>query len=374
MEMQIKGRVAAVLAAAIVLGGCGREDGSAVPATRLPVAVIAVEAITLEQFEELPGRVVAFRRADVRPQISGIVRRRLFKEGTDVRAGQPLFQIDPAPFKADAAVATAALQRAQTTLTHAQMQVARLKTLVASNAISLQAYDDAVAQRDQAAAELGQARAVLRRRQLDLQFTTVEAPINGRIDQSLVSEGTLVGASDAAPMARIEQIDDVYVDARQRATAPLPVRAPDGKPMAATIHPSNAGTPAIAGTLLFSGVTVDAGTGEVVLRILVANADRQLLPGMFVHARLLRATIPGALMVPQQAVTRTEFKAHLWVVDAQDRARRLPVELGELTERRYVIRSGIQAGARVVIEGADRLIEGRAVSTTSWRPASAHAH
>ncbi|MTJ80025.1 MAG: efflux RND transporter periplasmic adaptor subunit [Telmatospirillum sp.] len=365
------------LLAAVVIALTGCDDGPPQsPPPPAPVAVMTLVPARVELTEDLPGRVAAVRVAEIRPQVSGIVQQRLFEQGTEIRAGDPLFQINPAPFKADAEMAAAALQRAGAALARAQVQTRRLEPLMQAEAISRQTYDDAVTQRDQAAADVAQARATLARRQLDLKFATVDAPISGRIDQALVTEGALVSPTDAGPMARIQQVDQVYVDVRQPATSlealrqALALRQADrhsGLPV--TVLRSD-GTPYDAeGRILFSGITVDAGTGDVLLRVLVDNAQRALLPGMFVRARVHRASYAGSLMVPQQAVVRVGGKPLVWVVGDGDVVRAQPVDLGELIERRYRIRAGLEAGQRVVVGGAERLSEGAIVAPHDWKPA-----
>lgn len=202
---------ACALVAVMLMAGCERSEPAAVPPAP-QVSVLTLAPSRLELTDDLPGRVAALRVAEIRPQVSGIVLHRSFEQGSEVRAGQPLFQIDPAPFKAEVDSAAAALQRATVGLERARVQVARLQPLVKSDAVSRQVYDDAVFQHDQAVAEVAQARATLARRTLDLKFATVEAPIPGRVDQALVTEGALVGGSDGNPMARVQQIDQVYVD------------------------------------------------------------------------------------------------------------------------------------------------------------------
>ena len=373
----------ALVLAALVLAGCDGGAQEAAPVlAQVSVLTLTARQVTLE--DELPGRVAAVRTAEIRPQVSGIVQRRLFEQGAEIRAGQPLFQINPAPFRADADMAAAALQRAQAVLARARVQAARLQPLVKADAVSQQVYDEAVSQRDQAAADVAQARATLTRRQLDLKFATVDAPIGGRIDQALVTEGALVGINDSNPLARIQQIDQVYVDVRQPAAALEALRAAlapqhatdngsGSEGLSASILRSN-GTPyPQAGRILFSGINVDAGTGDVLLRILVDNPERLLLPGMFVRARVPRGQPAEALLVPQQAISRTGGKAGVWVVDAQDHAQRVPVDLGELVGRDYLIRSGLQAGQRVVVEGGERLTDGAPVASKAWQAAGARA-
>ncbi|HDR9756293.1 TPA: efflux RND transporter periplasmic adaptor subunit [Burkholderia cepacia] len=365
------GAVCALVAA--MLAGCGpSEQQAAAPA--IPVAAMTVAATPLDVTEDLPGRVAAVRIAEIRPQVSGIVQRRLFEQGTEVRAGQPLFQINPAPFKADMDTAAAALQRAEAALARAKVQTTRLKPLVEADAISRQVYDDSVSQRDQAAADVAQARATLARRQLDLKFATVEAPITGRIDQALVTEGALVASSDSQPMARIQEIDQIYVDVRQPAASLDSLRGA----LAAQPEASGNGLPIdvlrdddtrydARGRMLFSGVNVDPGTGDVLLRVLVDNPKRQLLPGMYVRARIPRAHYANAVTVPQQAVVRAGGKPQVWVLDAKGTAHLKAVEVGELTNRSYRIKSGLQAGQKVVVEGMERLIDGAPVAATDWK-------
>jgi len=368
-------RTGGVLAlAALVLAGCGESaPEAAIPP--IPVAVMTLAPSRAELSEDLPGRVAAVRVAEIRPQVSGIVQRRLFEQGAEIRAGAPLFQINPAPFKADADMAAAALQRAEAALARARIQTQRLEPLVKADAISRQTYDDAVSQRDQAAADVAQARATLARRKLDLKFATVDAPISGRIDQAMITEGALVSPTDSNPMARIQQVDQVYVDVRQPASSLETVREALASPQAdratglpVTVLRSN-GTPYnVHGRILFSGINVDSGTGDVLLRVLVDNPARDLLPGMFVRARVPRASYDAALMVPQQAVIRQGDKAKVWVVGEGDLAWSVPVDLGELIDRRYRIRDGLVAGQRVVVEGADRLFDGTAIAPQTWQP------
>lgn len=357
---------------AVMLMGCEQSE----PVTDNPapqVSVLTVAPSRLELTDDLPGRVAALRVAEIRPQVSGIVLRRRFEQGSEVAAGQPLFQIDPAPFKSEMDMAAAALQRATVGLERARVQVARLQPLVKADAVSRQVYDDAVFQRDQAVADVAQARATLARRELDLKFATVEAPIPGRIDQALVTEGALVGGSDGNPMARIQQIDQVYVDVRQPASSLAPLR----KAMALRKADSGDGLPVAilrgdgepyeaTGRVLFSGISVDPGTGDVLLRILVDNPRRDLLPGMFVRARVPRASYADALTLPQQAVVRVGGQPQVWTLDGKDQAFLKPVELGELVDRRYRVTAGLEAGRRVVVEGMERLSEGVPVSARDW--------
>ncbi len=372
--MFVKQRYAGALLAVIAafgLAGCDVAPQEQETPAPPQVSVLTLTGRELVISEDLPARVAALRSADIRAQISGIVQRRLFEQGAEISAGTVLFQINPAPFKADVDSAAAALQRAEAVLARARIQIDRLKQLLRTDAISRQTYDDAISQRDQAAADVAQARATLARHQLNLQFASVEAPIAGRIDQALVSEGALVSPTDATPMARIQQIDQVYVDVRQPASVLESLRQQAGSTapeLAVEILGSN-GTPlGMQGHILFSGIEVDAGTGDVLLRVLVDNPERRLLPGLYVQARITRARYANALTVPQQAVVRTSGQTSVWVVDGQGQAQLVPVNTAELVNGQYRIASGLSAGQQVVIEGIDRLTPGVQVIASPWQP------
>ncbi|MFQ1607930.1 efflux RND transporter periplasmic adaptor subunit [Aeromonas veronii] len=372
--MFVKQRYAGALLAVIAafgLAGCDAAPQEQETPALPQVSVLTLTGRELVISEDLPARVAALRSADIRAQISGIVQRRLFEQGAEISAGTVLFQINPAPFKADVDSAAAALQRAEAVLARARIQIERLRPLLRTDAISRQTYDDAVSQRDQAAADVAQARATLARHQLNLQFSSVEAPIAGRIDQALVSEGALVSPTDTTPMARIQQIDQVYVDVRQPASVLESLRQQAGSTapeLAVEILGSN-GTPlGMQGHILFSGIEVDAGTGDVLLRVLVDNPERRLLPGLYVQARITRARYANALTVPQQAVVRTSGQTSVWVVDGQGQAQLVPVNTAELVNSQYRIASGLSAGQQVVIEGIDRLTPGVQVIASPWQP------
>lgn len=370
------GSVLAVLAV-LGLAGCDAPQQEAQPEP-VQVSVMTLTSHTLDVSEDLPARVAAFRTAEIRPQVGGIVQRRLFEQGADIKAGAALFEIDAAPFKAEVQNAAAALKRAQAVLARARIQVERLQPLVSAEAVSQQTYDDAASQREQAAADVAQAEAALARKRLDLKYATVSAPISGRVDQAQVSEGALVSTTDTTPMATVQQIDQVYVDVRESATSLERWRHALGSQLA----PGTDGVPVqvldssgkaygLSGRILFSGISVDAGTGNVLLRVQVDNPNRQLLPGMYVLARVPRAHHTDALSVPQQAVLRRDGQASVWILGEGEQVQRVPVELGELVGRRYRIVSGLSAGQRVVIEGLDRLAEGAIVKARLWQAGTA---
>lgn len=367
------GQVGLAMAMVVLLTACGPSAVQEEPAEMPVVATITLGSSQLDITEDLPGRVAALRVAEIRPQVNGIILRRLFEQGSEVRAGQPLFQINPAPFRAEVDIAAATLQRAQATLARARVQCARLQPLVKAEAISRQTYDDAVSLRDQAAADVVQARAALARRQLDLRFATVEAPIAGRIDQTLISEGALVSSSDSNPLARIQQINKVYVDVRRPASSldtlrdalnsaqrkvdaglPVTLLRGDGQPYAEQ------------GRILFSGINVDTGTGDVLLRVLVDNPQRRLLPGMFVQARVPLVSYRDALTIPQQSVVHVAGQSMVWVIDANRQVHQVPVTLGEQVGYFYRVRLGLLPGQRIVVEGMERLTDGAQVNPQAW--------
>lgn len=361
-------------ASLLVLASCGSQQQPPPPPPE--VSVIKVGAGAVEIADELPGRVVAYRVAEIRPQVSGIIQRRLFEQGSEVREGQPLFQINPAPFRADAGSAAAAVKRAEATLERARIQEQRLAPLMRSDAISGQDFDDAVAARAQAAADLAQTRAELDRRQVDLGFATIRSPISGRIDQAVLTEGGLASSSDTNPLATVQQIDRVYVDVRQPATRLEALRA------AARKGAANQGAPvdiilgegrvhAVKGRLLFSGISVDPGTGEVIARVEVPNADRTLLPGMFVRARLPRLAQSDAIMVPLQAIAHMGDQTSVNIVDAAGKVQTRKVVLGDEKDGKVIVESGLKPGDVVMVEGQDRVQPGAKVKPMPWRAAAA---
>ncbi|HDS1220515.1 TPA: efflux RND transporter periplasmic adaptor subunit [Stenotrophomonas maltophilia] len=352
---------------ALAMTACSSPEASPEPAPR--VSVVTVGPQVVQRDDELPGRVTAVRTAQIRAQVGGIVQRRLFEQGAEVTAGQALFQIDPAAFRADVDSALAALQRSEAALARSRVQSQRLHALAAAQAVSQQHRDDASAEYEQARAAVNEARAILARRQLDLRYATVSAPISGRIDQAWVTEGALVGVADAEPMAVVQQIDQVYVDVRQPASQLESLQrsaASGGQSSVAIIGP--AGRPlSERGELLFSGISVDARTGDVMLRILVNNPQRQLLPGMYVRARVPRGAPSSALVLPQQAVLRSAGgQAYAWVVGSDGRAVIRTLEIDGSVDRQWLVRHGLKAGEKVVVEGQERLQEGVVVQMHDW--------
>lgn len=374
--------LASCLSLAMLTTACDEKNGDAsaeqiqeqaAPAVNVHTVTVKQQPVSLE--DVLPGRVVAFRTAEIRPQVSGIVLSRPFEQGSEVKSGDTLFKINPDTFKAEVETAAAALKRAEASMNAERVKVERLKPLVEADAISKQSYDDAVAAEAQTAAEVAQAKAILQRRKLDLEFATVVSPISGRIDQTFVTEGALVAPSDVNPMAVVQQIDQVYVDVRQPATRLEDLRATvqSVDAAAASIEILSSGGKAYPekGKLLFSGINVDAGTGDVVVRVLVPNAGGELLPGMYVRAKLPNTVIENGILVPQQAVQRDSAGGAYVNIVENNAASVRTVEPGEIVDGQYVILSGLNVGDVVIVYGAGNLQPGMSVNAVDASQAQA---
>lgn len=372
------GRLCLLPFAVLVVAGCKGETTAAAStdAARVVVATTMANPETVTLVDELPGRVAAFRTAEIRPQVGGIIEKRRFEQGSEVEAGQTLFEINPEPFKAEVASAAAALQRAQARLARSQAKFDRARQLLPTNAISHAGYDDALADLADTKAGVAEAQATLDRRRLDLGFATVRAPIGGRIGPELVSEGALVSASGVNALALIQQIDQVYVDVRQPAAQIDIIRAAaqsgqleaTAKVPVAILAASGEPYP-VSGRALFSDISVDPGTGNVTVRVQVANPQRLLLPGMYVRARLPRGVRTNVLLVPQEAVIRDPAgRPQLIVLGDANMPERRVVDLGEFVERRYIVKSGLKSGERVVVQGQERVQDGVPVEAVPTQP------
>ncbi len=379
--------LAGLLLAAALITGCGeRQPGSATaPAGGAPkappppqVGVIAVRPEPVVLSTELPGRLEALRVAQVRARVAGIVQKRHFAEGSDVKAGQVLFTLDAAPFRAALASARAALARAEANLGQARMQVGRLEPLARANAVSQQEFTNAQSAQKLAEAERAATRAALDSAQINLDYATIKAPIAGRIGRSLVSEGALVGQGEATPLAVIQQIDPVYVNFTQSATELLALRralaqgrlrglGEDAGARVNVLLDDGSAWPH-AGRLLFSDLTVDQGSGQVTLRAQVPNPGQLLLPGMYVRVRVEQARLDAAILVPQQAVSRSASGDSLFVVDEKDVARPRPMQLHSAQGGRWLVSDGLKAGERVVVDGFQRMRPGAPVRPVPWQP------
>lgn len=375
-----------MLAAAALIAGCDGGQGAPGPqAEALPtVETITVERGPLALSSELPGRVEPLRVAEVRARVAGIVLSRNFTEGADVEAGQVLFQIDPAPFKAALSRAQGALAKAEANLFDARAVLKRHEELVRIEAVSRQDYDAAQARLKSAQAERQAALAEVETAKLDLGHATVKAPISGRIGRALVTEGALVGQGEATPLAMVQQIDPVYVDFKQPVAEVQALRAElaagrlaQDEGRGARISVSVEGTGEQRdGHLLFSDITVDRGTGQISLRGRFDNADGLLLPGMYVRVHAPQGVNPQAVLVPQRAVVRgTDGSPQVLVVDDQDTVQARQVRTGAMRGAAWHITDGLQAGDRVVVGGrakaGDKVAVAPAASPATAGPAAA---
>jgi membrane fusion protein, multidrug efflux system len=371
------GRSALALLPALMLLACGGSSDQP-PAPPPPeVSVVTVSAAPVTNIIELPGRVQAVRTAEVRARVDGIVQRRLYEEGTDVRAGTPLFQIDPRPLRAALDAAQAALRRAQAEQTNARRDVERFRPLVARNAISEQEFDAAVARAAQAEADVGSARAQVEQAQLNLGYATVTAPIAGRAGRAQVTEGALVSAAQGTLMATVEQLDPMYVNFSQSSTEVLRIRRDiqSGRlrmggvgQTRVTLILEDGSIYERSGVLDFLDQSVDPSTGTVSLRAEFPNPRRILLPGEFVRARIEAGVRPDGILVPQRAVQLTADGANVMVVDAKGIATPRPVKVGELRGSQWDIRSGLKPGDRVITDGLQKVQPGSPVRVAGAAP------
>jgi len=377
------GLLALLLAAC---GGGGEQKPAAAGGGAPPppeVAVITVEPKTTPLVTELPGRVEASRVAQVRARVNGIVQKRLFREGSEVKAGQVLFQIDPAPYQAAVDSAKAVLAKAQANVVQANELATRFKPLADAKAISAQEYVDAQSAQAQAQADVAAASAALRTAQLNLGYASVTAPISGRIGRALVTEGALVSAAEATQMALIQQIDPVYVNATQAVAEVARLR----KAATATAADLSAVRVVLEdgselpqrGRLLFSDLSVDPTSGQVTLRTEVANPQAQLLPGMYVRTRLVQGQIADAMLVPQQAVTRGPQGDSVLVVGEGGMATPRNIKVSGASGSNWIVLDGLKAGEQVIVEGFQKMRPGAPVKPVPWtgaavaRPAPAAA-
>ncbi|WP_448145799.1 efflux RND transporter periplasmic adaptor subunit [Labrys miyagiensis] len=359
-----------------MLAGCSDESSPPqTPASLAQVAIVDVSPQKLPVVAELPGRVSPVVTAQVRPRVTGIVLKRVFEQGSTVRVGDLLYAIDPEPFDARVASANATLDSAVAAQTLAKQRADRQIELLPKGATSKESSDSAVAALAQSNADVERARADLKTAALDLQYTQIRAPISGRIGRALVTEGALVSPTSDV-MAVIQQIDPIYADFTQPADTLIALRnaVADGKLQAdesgsALMKLFSAGGRPYPheGRLLFTEASVNAATGQIILRAEFPNPDNDLLPGMFVRARLQQAALENALAVPEQAVQHdTAGKAQLYVVGQDDKIEVRVVSLGWLIEGRWVVIEGIAPGDRVIVEGFQRIAPGAQVTTQKW--------
>lgn len=369
-----------VLSFSLVLHGCGTEQASdQTQVSAAKVTVISVQPQPINFSENLPARVQAFRTAEIRPQVGGIIEKVLFAQGSEVKAGQPLYKINSETFEADVNSNRAGLNKAEAEVNRLKIQLERYQQLLPSNAISKQEVSNAEAQYRQAIADVAQMKALLARQNLNLRYATVRAPISGRIGKSFVTEGALVSQGDSNTMATIQQIDRVYVDVKQsigeyeRLKAALQSGELSANNQKDVQILNSLGQPYnVSAKMLFEDINVDPETGDVTIRIEVNNSERKLLPGMYVRVTIERASVPQALLVPEQAIQRNmNGDPQVYVVNAKGGADVRPVELGQQYEQFYLINKGLKAGDKVVVEGIERIQPNQKLAISVWKAASA---
>jgi membrane fusion protein (multidrug efflux system) len=377
-------RVRAVLLTvtlAAALAGCGRgQDGSQQGPGAMPVTVVTLRAEPVTLIRELPGRTSAFLVAEVRPQVSGIVKARLFAEGASVKAGQALYQLDDATYRADYGVAKAAVARSAATLEAARLRAQRTGELVKTGVVSAQDNDNAVAALRQAEADVESSRAALAAAGVVLGHARITSPISGRIGKSAVTEGALVKAEQDEPLATVQQLDPVYVDVTQSSAELLQLKRElaegtlEHASLPVAIVLEDGSRYAHAGTLEFSDVSVDPGTGSYLLRIKVPNPDRTLLPGMYVRAQVGNGVRPQGILVPQQGIARDpRGNATALVVGKDGKVEARMVQASRTIGDKWLVDGGLAAGDRVIVEGLQKVQPGMPVQATEAAPASTAA-
>jgi membrane fusion protein (multidrug efflux system) len=376
------------LLVSLLLVACGQGSGNAPAqggAAPPPpeVGVVSVTSGDVGLVTELPGRLEASRGVQVRARAAGIVQQRLFREGSDVKAGQTLYRIDPGTVAAAAANAKAQLARAEANLGQASALAQRYKPLVEANAISKQDYVNAVAAQRQAEADVAAARAGVRTAEINLGYASVTAPISGRIGRSLVTEGALVGQGEATPLAVIQQINPLYVNFTQSATEVMNLRrslqdgrlkrAPGAEGAQVRVLLEDGSIYPHTGKLLFADLTVDENTGQVTLRAEVPNPGALLLPGMYVRVQLEQARAGNAMLLPQQAVTRTPQGDTVMVVAANGQVAPRTVKIGGSQNSQWVVLGGLQPGEQVMVDGFQKVRPGAPVKPVPWTAGAAPA-
>lgn len=362
------------LAVAAILGLSGCSDGSGGPAPRgpVPVTVVTLAPQPVTVGRELAGRTRASLVAEVRPQVTGIVREQLFTEGGLVEAGQPLYQLDDAAYRAELASARAALARAEAARELASLRATRSEELVARGLVSRQDHDNVVAALRQAEADVGVARAAAEARAVTVGHARITAPISGQVGRSTVTRGALVTANQSDPLATIQQLDPLFVDLAQSSGELLELRRAvetgrleSAADLPVTILLEDGSTHPEAGSLAFSEVTVDPSTGSFILRVVVPNPGQRLLPGMYLRARVGSGTREQALLVPQQAVARDpRGGSFVMLVSGEGIVEQRPVVVSRTVGDAWLVEDGLVAGERVIVEGLQKVRPGAPVAAT----------
>lgn len=382
---KVAARYAVILPLLVLLTACQEAEQAAAPQAPPPsaVGVVTVSAEALPITNELPGRIAPTRIAEVRPRVSGVLVERVFEQGSQVKEGDVLYRIDPAPFQVRVDSAQATLRVAQAGQLQARQNAERQEQLRKSNVASQQAYDDAVAQLAQADAQVAVAEAGVAEARLNLQYASVTAPISGRIGRALITEGALVSSSSSENLATIQQLDPIYADFTQPAAELIRLRRAlqEGQLMTG---PNEAEVQLLlddgsryphVGRLLFSEAAVDESTGQVTLRGEFPNPDGDLLPGMYVRVMIEQGIERSAMAVPQQAVQRDAGgQASVLVVNPENKVEQRRVTVGRIIGDRWVITQGLQEGDRVVAEGFQKTAPGATVAPEPWQSPAAAAN
>jgi membrane fusion protein (multidrug efflux system) len=374
---------AIALTATCLLAGCdtAKDNAAASKKEMTPeVNVIELQPHSLTLHTQLPGRTSAYRVAEVRPQVGGIIVKRLFKEGSDVKAGQTLYQIDPASYNASLASAKATLARANATEATARIKADRYRDLLKTRGVSQQDFDDAEALWKEAVADIASAKAAVDTAQINLAYTKIVSPISGRIGKSSVTEGALVTAQQTTALTTVQQLDPLYVDVSQSSGDLLKLKKAlsDGQLETSGAQEAkvkllldDASYYAENGKLQFSDVTVDASTGSVTVRAIFPNHEEQLLPGMFVRAELSEATVKEALLVPQLAVSHDpRGNATVLVVNANGQVEQKSFETARSINNSWLVKSGLSAGEHIIVNGAQKVRVGMKVNAKDVDSAS----
>jgi len=373
--------VTAVLAGFLILSGCGQQKANGQPkGGTAEVAVVTVQPEKVAITTELSGRTSAYLVAEIRPQVSGLIQKRLFMEGADVKAGQVLYQIDPAPFQAAIDNTRAALGRAEANLPAIRSRAERVRSLLADKAVSQQDSDDATAALKQSEADVQYWKATVETARINLGYTRITAPISGRIGKSNVTEGALVTAHQPVPLSTVQQLDPIYVDLPQSTAELLRLqsRLADGRLKNGGKNHNKVrlvledGTPyPMEGTFQFRDVTVDSTTGSVMLRAVFPNPKGLLLPGMFVRTVVQEGVNTKAILIPQQAVTRDpKGNPLVLIVSAEEKAQQRILTLDRAIGDKWLVSSGLTAGDRVIVEGIQRARPGAPVKVVPFATGS----
>jgi membrane fusion protein (multidrug efflux system) len=363
------------LVAGLITSGCGSQQ----PPPKPPVPEVAIQTVQLERVvlnAELPGRTSAYLVAEVRPQVSGIIQKRLFDEGSNVRADDVLYQIDPAPFQAAYNNAKAALARAEANLPSVRLRAERYRELLPEKAVSQQEYDDVAAALKQAEAEIEYWKATVETARINLGYTRVTAPISGRIGKSNVTAGALVTALQPTPLATIQQLDPIYVDVPQATTELLRLRqrleggrlktSGENQRKVKLILEDEIAYP-LEGTLQFRDVTVDPATSSVTLRVIVPNPKGMLLPGMYVRALIQEGVADRAILVPQQGISR-DLKGNpmVLIVDSQGKVEQRMITVDRAIGDKWLVSSGLKPGDQLIVEGIQKVRPGASVKAVPF--------